>query len=229
MMRRFLSLVLVLSAFGTASAAALAEDKPAEPAVATDEAKPAPAADEAKPAACDDVKFPWFSLAPKVGFAYFGEGSFSQNINGVPVTSTIKSRSGARIALDLAMGGDGFAFEISPLFIHESGSGFSSNTVGADITFLWRLQFGRWFPHFGLGMQAGYMLSDNLDIGLELYSRVPLGVTWYVLKNLGVVAELGIGYGATGMKMKATGAMPAGDLKFAQNVLVDFSVGIRWP
>lgn len=225
-MRKILPWMVLCLIVGFVPGTAFAEEAPAAAAVkADDAAKPADAdkpADGAKP---DEKSFPWFSLSPTVGYAYFGKGDLSIGGN----TFTIESRSGARIALQLAMGGDGFAFELSPLFIHESGTGFTSNTVGLFTGFLWRLQFGRWYPHFGAGLQAGYMMSDNLDLGFELYGRVPLGVTWYVLKNLGVVAELGVGYGASGMKLKSNPAIPKPELKFAPDVMIDFSVGIRWP
>ena len=56
------------------------------------------------------------------------------------------------------------------------------------------------YPHIGVGLQAGYMSADIITYGLDLYGRVPLGITFYPVKNLALVAELGIGWGATGVQ-----------------------------
>jgi hypothetical protein len=66
-----------------------------------------------------------------------------------------------------------------------------------------RPHFGSVYPHIGLGLQAGYMMSDIIDVGMDFYARVPLGITYYPVKNLALVAELGLGWGMTGVKYPA--------------------------
>lgn len=224
MTRSFLTLLATFLLGGLLASAAFAQDKPVDAAAPADAAI-TPADDGAK----GEIEFPWFSLVPKVGFAYYGAGDIT--LNGI--TSTVPSRSGARIALGLALGGDGFGFDIEPFFTHESGTGWTSNTVGAYFGLAYRLQFGRFFPHIGLGLQSGYLMDDGIDLGLELHGRVPIGVTWYLLDDLGLVAELGIGYGATAIKFKLPPAAPGvtvdDAIKFAPALSMDFTVGIRWP
>lgn len=140
---------------------------------------------------------------------------------------TMDARNAFAFKLHLDMGGDGYAFELVPFWAYESTGDYGFNALGLEINFfMWRLRFGDFYPHFGLGFFPAYLTGGDVDKGLELFGHVPIGCTWYPLDDLGVVAELGINYGATGFKMKG---LEKSDFKFGSSVGIDFMVGVRWP
>lgn len=194
-------------------------------------------------------ELPWFTIAPKLGYATVGEGSFETEVSDgmggkKKITIDTAARSGLRLAVDLAMGGDALGFDISPFVTFESDDADNSSTAfGAYTGLAWRQALTPgWRLHTGAGLQAAYLDADALDLGLELFARVPVGATWQVTPAVGAVVEFGLGYGATGLKGKAPEKpavcatspdlpgcdVEAPDLEFGTGLVWDFSLGARF-
>ncbi len=211
---------------------------------------PARSSDEDEDSDDDDGPWNWITLAPKIGYVYFG--SSEVELDGLK--ADIDARSGFQLAVDIALGGDGAGIDIVPLLEIEDTGSSKVTGFGGYGGLEYRMTFlseARLYPSIGLGMKGVYLKSDDIDFGAELYGRIPLGLTYYPSDNLGFVGELGLGFGATGWKFKnnpaaaqaaAQAAVQAGGgvdeaasaavstkLAFGPTVALDLSLGIRFP
>ena len=162
-----------------------------------------------------------FTLAPKFGYLWFAEtsGDFKT-----------PARHSFNLQLDLDFGGEGTGFDIAPYFSYEdveSDDYFDYDplmAVGLYFGFAYRFSIGSWYPYLGFGTRIGYMFGDWIDHGAEIYGRIPLGVTYYILEDLGILLELGLGYGITGLTGSTTD-----DFQIGHGFMLDVMTGIRWP
>ncbi len=196
-------------------------------------------------AAKKEFELPWFTLAPKSGYAYYMKGSKAVN-------EEIDARHAAVVALGLDMGGDGAAFSLEPTYVYESfGNGLDQiHMLGLHMGFNHRWVINRWaIPSLGFGIRSGYLMGDTIDYGLESYARLPIGYTFYPVKHLGITAEFAFGYGMTGLAPKGAidklacekrsqiavdlGDDPidcsGGDFSLTHGMLLEFMLGIRFP
>jgi hypothetical protein len=152
----------------------------------------------------------WFTLAVKGGLAYYG----CQSVTG-------PARTAGNVQLNLDFGGDGFAFELAPYFAMGDVL-----TAGAFLGPVYRIPLlhGTLYPSIGFGLKGGYQFGSTIDMGAEAFGRVPLGVTYYPLKSLGILAEVGGGYGVTLAKGKGMS-----DLNAGHGLLIDAMMGVRFP
>jgi hypothetical protein len=162
--------------------------------------------------------FSWFSLVPQIGYLFFPEGQME--VNGF--NATVDQRNGLVAKLHFDLGGDGIAFEIAPIFALEVGgintdatgfgnlstldlsqgfSGANFLAVGGQIGIVYRFDVGKFFPHLGLTFYGTYLTGSEIDYGTELYGRIPIGFTAYMGEHIAFVLEVGLMYGATGIKM----------------------------
>lgn len=158
--------------------------------------------------------FSFFTIAPKFGYLFFPKSSISYN----EFEFTVDTRHGFIAKLHLDVGGDGFAFEIAPFFAVQTGgiepssgldlsSGFTGGSyqaLGGQLGLAYRLAFGRFFPSFGAGIYADYVMGDQVDYGTEIYGRIPIGLTVYLNQHIGITVELGLMFGVTGIKTPFT-------------------------
>jgi hypothetical protein len=226
---------------------------------AQDPATPAPAAeqqqedDAAKP---EESKHPmgWIGLGLKLGVAGVGSGKFETanpaydptgalsgagvgtGVANCPITSekcsiSSDSRTGFQLTLAITMGGDGFGWDLDP-YLNFAGSGTAMGMYTGpkfDIHVMDPLYIG-----FGFGLKAAYVKADGFDYAADLYGRIPLRGTYYLFNDLGLIAELGIGYGASGYVAlpstnPATGKESDTKVNFGTAMTWDFTVGTRWP
>jgi hypothetical protein len=203
-----------------------------------------PGGDQAPPEEEEDKDGPmgWGGFGVELGYQHFSDASFDSG--GDPATEAIiggiPERDNRTIALTIDLGGDGLGLQLSPYYATGEIRQVDLTTFGLFIGGMYRPHFGNVYPHIGIGLQAGYMSADIITYGLDLYGRVPLGITYYPLKNLGLVAELGLGWGATGVQyptqsievdtgqgISVTATSP--DLEFGTTTLYDVSIGLRFP
>jgi hypothetical protein len=184
-------------------------------------------------ARADTPRFPWLSIAPEVGYQFFGKGTLNKDL-----PATIGPRHGAVVKAHVDLGGDKFAVELAPLFAWQGTPNVmgSLSTVGGEITAVYRFSSGAVYPNIGLGFHGTYILpNENITGGTELLARVPLGMTWYFIKYLGLVVEGGFMFGAAGVRFKesATEILYASQLstniEYAFVLGFDLLVGLRFP
>jgi hypothetical protein len=196
----------------------------------------------------------WIGLGLKVGAAGVGSGKFetanpaydpsgvlsgagvSTGFSNCPITSekcTIESdsRTGFQLTLAITMGGDGFGWDMDPYLNFASKGTAMGMYTGPkfDIHVMDPLYIG-----FGFGLKAAYVKADGFDYAADLYGRVPLRGTYYLMNDLGLIAELGLGYGASGYVATpranpVTGEMSDTKINFGTAMTWDFTVGTRWP
>ncbi len=186
----------------------------------------------------------WFGIGLKLGAGGNGEGEFE--VGGV--TSTIDSRAGFQLSVPINLGGDGFGWIFEPYLNFASVEGaevtstgtirpkdFGVTTMGLytgptiNIHIIDPLYVG-----IGAGLKFGYVTSDAFDMGADVFFRVPVTATYYLLDDIGLIAELGLGYGVTGFAAvpytdPSTGTTIEPELEFGSALTWDFSVGVRWP
>ncbi len=158
--------------------------------------------------------FGWFTVAPEVGYIYFPKATYSYR--GFELA--VEQRNGLIAKVHFDLGGDGLAFDIAPLFAAEFGGidstagsfGNVSNlsnladasfqAIGGQIALVYRFDVGHFFPHLGISFHGAYLMGNQIDYGVELYGRIPVGFTIYMGKHVGLVFEAAFMYGATGIK-----------------------------
>ncbi|MFO8073160.1 MAG: hypothetical protein R6V85_14910 [Polyangia bacterium] len=163
--------------------------------------------------------FGWFTFSPQVGAAIFPQADIT--VRGVDLS--IEKRAAFVGKLHFDLGGDGIGFELAPLFAIEGsgkklsdlsvdtgqgvGGGLGGDfvAVGGQLALVFRIPAGRYFfPHIGLGFHGAYLASDSVDYGAELYGRVPIGFSWYWGDSFAMTVDIGVMYGATGLRLKQT-------------------------
>jgi hypothetical protein len=121
-----------------------------------------------------------------------------------------------------------------------------SLVVGGFTGPAFRFHIKRLYFSIGAGLQVGYLTDDNYDLGLDLYGRFPVSVTYYVADGLGLMFEFGFGWGATGVRPTASSfgnlnnlppqirdelnrRVDSFDIQFARSGLFDCAIGLRFP
>jgi hypothetical protein len=227
------ALVAGMTGLLAGSASAQEAAPAAEPSLATSASEPA-AIDEGSEESKDPMG--WIGLGLKLGVAGNGEGEFETS----GVTGTIDSRTGFNLALAINMGGDGFGWLIEPYLNLASVEGVDAVTLAKKdygVT-----TFGLYtgpsinihimdplYIAVGAGLKLGYSSSDAFDLGLDVFGRVPVTGTYYIMDDVAAVAELGLGYGVTGFASVPNTVDTDPDVNFGSALTWDFSVGARWP
>ncbi len=173
----------------------------------------------------DEKKEPmgWFGIGLKLGVG--GVGGSEIEMGGI-ATKT-EARTGFLVALPLNFGGDGFGWIIEPSFMMDSNINATGFYTGPTINFH---VIDPLYVGFGLGPKFAYLSGENLDLGLDVGARVPITATYYLHHDIGLTAELGLGYTASGHKAKAIPlANEKPSLSFGTAFAWDVSVGVRWP
>jgi hypothetical protein len=196
----------------------------------------------------------WFGLGLTLGAGGVGSGQFeidnpaydsSGMLSGAGVSTGVdecpidspkckvesESRTGFQLNLKLTFGGEGFGWDLDPyLNLASNGKAFGMYTGWKyDVHAMDPLYIG-----FGFGPKLAYVQSDKFDYGADVYGRGMVRGTYYLLNELGIVAELGLGYGASGYVAlptvdPATGNESSPKVSFGSSMTWDFSVGTRWP
>ncbi len=183
-------------------------------------------------ARADNPRFPWLSIAPEVGYQFFAERTVVEDPH-----VTIGPRHGAVVKAHVDLGGDKFAMELAPLYAWQGTPNAmgSVSTVGGEITAVFRFSSGKVYPNIGLGFHGTYVLpNENIVGGTELCARVPLGLTWYFIRYLGLVVEGGFIFGGAGVRTKESShdaylSAISGNMEYAFVLGFDLLVGLRFP
>jgi hypothetical protein len=183
-----------------------------------------------KNAAAESPKFAWLSLAPEVGYAFYSKGELEKDYG-----TDINARNSFVVKGHVDLGGDKLALELAPLYAWEGCSGLvgNLNALGGEITLVYRFKSNNIYPGIGIGFHGAYLFpNDNVKRGVELFGRVPLGLTWYFMKYVGLVLEGGFLFGGTGIRFKDVEAVPGNlyeNTEYAFNLGFDLLVGLRFP
>jgi hypothetical protein len=214
-------------------APAPAEAAPAEAAPAPVEPAPAAAPAEAPPEPKDEEgNMGGILLGLKLSMLMVGESDFeidnpNANLPGQPakIKTVMPSRTDFQITVPLNFGGAGFGFDLQPSI------GFGDVTaLGLYLGPAFHLEINpKTYINLGLGPQIRYWLEDTVDIGADIFARVPVGATYYAAPDLGLFAELGLAFGATGFKGKTPPGGAAPDFNLGTGFAFDIGVGVRWP
>ncbi len=163
-------------------------------------------------------KRPWFSLAPKAGYVFFQDGSL--------LGLSIDDRHGGQVAADMLFGREGFVFQLQPLYAYETAQGDFGDlqSIGTALGLNWRWVLGEIEPSVGFGIRGTFVFGDQVDLGTELYGRVPVSLSWYMAPILALDVEVALMYGATGLK---GGRLQS--LIMTSGLGTEISVGLRFP
>ena len=151
-------------------------------------------------AAKDAPRLPWLSAAPEVGYQFFGPSTLEQDFN-----TRVEPRHGVVVKGHVDLGGDRVALELAPLFARQLSSGLVGDlsAFGGEATLVYRFSRGRFYPGIGLGFHGTYLFpNDTVARGCELQARIPIGMTWYFFRFLGLVVESGFHVGTVGIRFK---------------------------
>ncbi len=165
-----------------------------------------------------ESEFSWFSLAPEIGYLRFFKTTIDEKYN-----VKLPARDGFVVKGHVDIGGDGIAVEFAPLFAWESAGELFGNfkVLGGEVTLALRAEFGSFYPGIGIGFHgAGIFGNECVKSGTELFARVPIGFTWYFSDILGLVFEIGVMYGGTGIRVKEVVNPSSGD-ENKLNILAD--------
>jgi hypothetical protein len=197
----------------------------------------------------DDDPMGFFGLGVKFGFLSFGKADFAganvtvQSALGetqVVENKGVPARSGMIISVPLNIGGSGFGWALEPYFgLGKIGSyGLYTGPLGSIHVAT------DFYITLGFGARVGKITTNfnkaKTKMGFDVYGRIPLGMIYYPTDDLGIVAEFGIGYGATGYEPGYTEetiaanniekvSVPKVDLQIGDTHQIDFSIGVRIP
>jgi len=213
---------LILGLAGTAGTASAQEAVEAKGAVAQEQTQaPSPSEEKSK----DPMG--WFGIGLKLGAGGVGGSDIDVKTSAGTVSGKTDSRAGFMIALPLNFGGSGFGWIIEPSLMLDSNVNAAGFYTGPTFNFH---VIDPLYVGFGFGPKFAYLSGKNLDLGLDIGGRVPITGTYYVHHDIGLTAELGLGYAASGYKSKPIPLVnEKPSLSFGTAFAWDFSVGVRWP
>jgi hypothetical protein len=148
---------------------------------------------------------------------------------------TTKSRRGVRLSFPLQIGGSIIGFRLEPYMALASAAKAYGVYMGP--TFEFRVADPLYLG-FGFGLQVAWVKDDSWKYAADIYGRIPLRVSYYVIDQLALVLEFGFGAGASGYVSElrdvinpATGRRIARrtDMTFGFGRTWDLSIGIRFP
>ncbi|MDB4977724.1 MAG: hypothetical protein JWN48_6065 [Myxococcaceae bacterium] len=144
------------------------------------------------------------------------------------------ARRGFNLSLPMQIGGSGVGFRVEPYLTISADARAYGVYTGPTFEFhvAQPLYLG-----FGLGLKAAYVKVEPWKYAGDVYGRIPLSATWYVLDDLALTFELGFGAGASGyyrevrnIVIPTTGrTVNKKDIAFGFGRIWDLSVGFRFP
>lgn len=194
----------------------------------------------------------WLGLGFKVGLGVAGRSEVAFRapviVQGVAVAGTVQTsierRSGLQLSVPINLGGDGFGWLVEPYLnmhtitfrplmvtllespVTEGQATAVGVYTGPTINLHLAAPF---YLGVGFGVKAARIRADHLNLGVDLGGRVPITATFYARPNFGIVAEVGLGYTATGYIKKPLPGERASGIAFGSAFAWDFAAGVRWP
>jgi len=236
----------LVAAMGLAGVSSASAQAPKEPEAANEE-------DGAQKEEASKHPMGWFGLGLTLGVGSVGSGSFSTDnpaydssgITGAAGAHTgiagcdfsqpkcqvsTNARTGFQLTLKMTMGGDGFGWDVDPYINLASNNTAYGMYTGPkyDIHAIDPLYIA-----IGFGPKLAWVQAKGYNYGADVYGRGMVRGTYYLLNELGIVAELGVGYGYSGYvatpQTLANGMKSDTKINFGSAVTWDFTVGTRWP
>ena len=151
-------------------------------------------------------------IGVKLGFASIGGSAVSVSSKGKTFASQLDGRRGLHVAVPVHLGGSGFGWTIEPYLSRSSVAHEVRDQNGAivDAKHVDLTAFGIYtgpainihvanpvYLGIGFGVKGAYLATDGFDHAFDVYGRAPLSATYYVTRQLALVAEFGLGYGAS--------------------------------
>lgn len=191
--------------------------QPAAPSVEAPADTPAPQA-EAAPA-----QMAGFGIGIKLGYLSYGASDLNADSDAPAGVGSYapSARGGTLLSVPMTFGAS-FGFTLEPYL----GLG-DLDSAGMYLGPHFNIQIQKVYVGSGLGVRAGYLSSEYFS-GVDLHARIPLRATYYVVPKLGLIAELGLGYGVSGVMPDVPDGVPSSDFEFGVGMQVDFSVGARF-
>jgi hypothetical protein len=146
----------------------------------------------------------------RLGVAGMGRGALTAQSNGRSLTTGVDPRRGFHLAIPLHFGARMFYWTLEPYFSKSSIShgvrDMNGLLIGREAVDLkaWGIFTGPGvnihvarplYVSIGVGVKGAYLANDAFDYALDAYLRAPLALTYYPIDQLGLVVELGLGYG----------------------------------
>lgn len=239
-----LSCALALGAASLCATSAAAQGARAQARAPDEQAAPLQSEDalpEEQPSEEDDESqdpMGWIGIGVKVGFAFVGSSEIGVDAASLGLAPTVEGmqinptytfitprRAGVQLSIPINLGGDGFGWMVEPYFHFAS---YRANGLYTGPTINLHLADPLYFG-FGFGFKGALLYADELDFGIDLGGRIPFTLHYYLANDLGLIAEAGIGYTATGLSLKPAPGKEAGDISFGGAFAWDLSFGVRFP
>jgi len=168
------------------------------------------------------------TIAPKLGYVfnqYAGLINYDYDNNNLKLGGTA---NGLNLQFDVDFTGPAGSFELAPYYTYRvTNLNEMQNWLGLYLgyAYRWRTLHGKLYPSLGVGMRLGILLNTSSFAMVHEYTlRIPVGINYYLTKELAILAELGVGYAT---------------LSFWNDNFVDYfmiggfqldvSLGVRWP
>ena len=151
-------------------------------------------------------------IGMKLGYASIGGSAVSVSRKGKTFASQLDGRRGVQVSVPVHLGGSGFGWTLEP-FLSRSSVGHEvtdQNGAIVDEKHVDLTAFGIYtgpainihvanplYLGLGFGVKGAYVSNDGFDYAFDVYGRAPLSATYYVTRQLALVAEFGLGYGAS--------------------------------
>lgn len=185
----------------------------------------------ARPSEGTSKGMPWLTLAPEVGYVFFKEGELEKTYH-----AKVPTRHGFVFKGHADLGGDYGALELAPLYTRQSAGGLvgTLNGVGGEVSLVYRHPSGPFHPGIGIGFHGVfYTPNDNIQKGVDIMARAPIGMTYYFARYVGLVLETGLMIGATGIQFEESDNPVQYNLsekmEYALVFGIDILMGLRFP
>ena len=150
-------------------------------------------------------------------------------------TCRTRSRFGFQLSLPIQLGGEGVSFRLEPTFGFADGAQSYGLYFGPAFNFH---VYQNLYLGFGLGVKGGWLKADDWRYAGDVFGRIPLTATYYLIDDLALVIDFGFGIGVSGYytdrvvrdpRTNRPIAKKAPDATFGVAGTWDLSFGLRFP
>lgn len=144
-----------------------------------------------------------------------------------------RARFGLQLSLPIQLGGEGVSFHFEPMFGFADGARSYGLYFGPAFHFH---VYQNLYLGFGVGVKGAWVKADEWRYAGDVFGRIPLTVTYYLIDDLALVANFGFGFGVSGYYTDRVLRDPrnnkpieAPDVTFGVAGTWDLSFGVRFP
>ncbi len=147
----------------------------------------------------------------------------------------VQGRVGLQLSVPINLGGDGFGFLFEPYInvakAAKAYGGYLGPTFNIHVA-------DPLYLGFGFGLKGAWVIADGWDYAADLYARVPIHATFYMINDIALVADLGFAFGGSGyiskpvsytipVSMEKRKSLP--QMTFGAGLNIDAAIGVRFP